>query len=141
MIDGICEALSRYYKSLGKPYDKLFSTYCEDNGLDEETIEEELKQQPEDCLLVDFDDDFPFEKEPKDRARAIFDMIIKCNNHPKITFDVPSPILDQDSFTLEEKTIDEIKETYEKQCPVLWNTGRISTDGAFIRILGVGKKK
>eukprot|EP01084_Bolivina_argentea_P081844 148191_1 len=137
IIDDICEALSRYYKSLDKPYDKLFSTYCEDNGLDD--VAEELKQPPEDCLLVDFDENFPFEKEPRNKARAIFDMIRKCTNRPNITFDVPSPILDQDSFRLEEKTIDEIKITYKKQCPVLWNSG-MSTDGGFIQILGVGKK-
>eukprot|EP01084_Bolivina_argentea_P081845 148193_1 len=137
IIDDICEALSRYYKSLDKPYDKLFSTYCEDNGLDD--VAEELKQPPEDCLLVDFDENFPFEKEPRNKARAIFDMIRKCTNRPNITFDVPSPILDQDSFRLEEKTIDEIKITYKKQCPVLWNSG-MSTDSGFLQILAVARK-
>eukprot|EP01084_Bolivina_argentea_P173224 300033_1 len=128
IIDDTCEALSRYYKSLGKPYDKLFSTYCEDNGLDEETIEEELKQQPEDCLLVDFDENCPFEKEPKDKVQAIFDIIRKCKNNPNITFDVPLPTFDQDLFALDDKTLDEIKITYKKQCPVLWNSG-MATDG------------
>ncbi len=90
-IDKICGALSRYYQSLGKQYDKIFSNWCDDNGMDDETVSEELTVQPADCLLVDFDDNFPFQKPPTDKAQAIFDIIRKCKDNPNISFALPFP--------------------------------------------------
>lgn len=37
-----------------------FSMYCKINGIDIDDIADELKYDPLDCLLVDFDDKFPF---------------------------------------------------------------------------------
>eukprot|EP01084_Bolivina_argentea_P275904 470623_1 len=99
-IEQIDIALARYYKSLGQPYDKLFAGYCEDNGLEDDTLDEELEVDPSDCLLIDFDENFPFAKAPKDRGQAIFDMIRKCKENPDITFDASFPTFDQDLFEI-----------------------------------------
>eukprot|EP01084_Bolivina_argentea_P280939 480551_1 len=79
-IGDICNALEKYYKTLDKPYDKLFSNYCDVNGLDDDAVAEELEQNPTDCLLVDFDEDFPFKEEHADREQAIFKIIQQCND-------------------------------------------------------------
>eukprot|EP01083_Nonionella_stella_P296020 1005766_1 len=91
-IEKIDEGLKKYYKSLGKEYDKLFSNYCDDNGFDEDALEEELQVDPSDCLLVDFDDNFPFKKQPTDKVRFIFDLILKIKNNPGISFGASLPI-------------------------------------------------
>eukprot|EP01084_Bolivina_argentea_P214188 363672_1 len=54
----------------------LFQQYCQDNGIyDDEIIWDEMLQDPEDCLLIDFDDEFPLTEELTDnvqRSDAIF---------------------------------------------------------------------
>eukprot|EP01084_Bolivina_argentea_P263601 446220_1 len=60
----MCNQLRSYYKMFNKSYDNLFREYCDENGLEDDTLQEELQQSPLDCLLVDFDDDFPFKKPP-----------------------------------------------------------------------------
>eukprot|EP01084_Bolivina_argentea_P223945 378801_1 len=138
-IQLICAALSRYYKSLGKNYNKLFSIYCNDHGLDDVTLLEELEQgDPEYCSAIDFDEEFPFKKEPKNRPEAIFDIIRKCNDNPNITF-VSLLQFDQDLFQIEPNALQETKELYEKQCPALWTT-EMGSDGGFLQMLAIGRK-
>ena len=62
-------AMNAYYKSVGRDdyyidhqnssIGKL-SKYCKANGIDIDDIADELKYDPLDSLLVDFDDKFPF---------------------------------------------------------------------------------
>eukprot|EP01083_Nonionella_stella_P149615 475479_1 len=97
-----CTAIGRYYAAFGRPYDSIFSVYCEENGCDmsyDDFIEEmdmsyddfieEMDMSFEDCMLVDFDQDFPFAREPhNDRTKRqfIYLLIKKCMSNPDITF-------------------------------------------------------
>ena len=99
IIKQICRGLSKYYKSLGKQYEVnddgkgIFEVFCDDNGLDE-TIEDELKEDVEQCMLVDFDEDFPLKKPMNDDAKKkfILQTINDCARDPDIEFnkDLPS---------------------------------------------------
>ena len=60
----IDEALEEYYANSGRD-DYInnnigkFASYCKANGIDCDDIDEELKYDPTDCLLIDFDQNFP----------------------------------------------------------------------------------
>eukprot|EP01084_Bolivina_argentea_P319326 553874_1 len=99
-IEQIDKQLKGYYQSLNKPYDELFSNYCDDYGIDDESLAMELEEDAEDSILVDFDDDFPFAKPPKnetDRRQKIFDLIKKCYSNPDLSFVVSMPEMGKDS--------------------------------------------
>eukprot|EP01083_Nonionella_stella_P076459 208353_1 len=85
-----CTAIGRYYAALGRPYNSLFSEYCEECGIEEDDVfQEEMDESFEDCLLVEFDEDFPFAREPHDdrtRIEFIYLLIKKCMSNPDITF-------------------------------------------------------
>eukprot|EP01083_Nonionella_stella_P076458 208352_1 len=82
-----CTAIGRYYAALGRPYDNLFSSYCEEMGLDEddEHVIDEMVNPFDECLLVEFDEDFPL---PNNRTKIefIYLLIKKCMSNPDITF-------------------------------------------------------
>eukprot|EP01083_Nonionella_stella_P109602 319786_1 len=86
-----CAAIARYYKSLGHSYDNIFSEFCADNAFDDDDVlRDEMDIGADYCLLVEFDDNFPFKKEPKDdeaKLHFIFDLITKCMANPQISFD------------------------------------------------------
>eukprot|EP01084_Bolivina_argentea_P048752 89771_1 len=82
-------AMNSYYISVGRNdyYDKnkngKLSTYCKSNGIDLDDIVDELKYDPLDCLLVDFDETFPFHsshsiKTKKDSTLIKYDIIKYC---------------------------------------------------------------
>eukprot|EP01083_Nonionella_stella_P085672 237621_1 len=117
-IKEVCAAIGRYYASLGKEYDALFSQYCEENGVEE--LEDELCEGWEDSLLADFEEGaFPFDQEPNDdktKKQFVFFLIKKCYNNPNITFCK----LPQIDLFLSEETVQEIADTvYKKQMPCL----------------------
>ena len=100
LIQQICRGLSRYYRSYGWQYDNLFSTYCEDNSIEEDGLDEELNSDAKDAIIIGFAEsdstneyDFPFPKQQvEDKAAYILDIIQKCYNNKDITFDVNLPI-------------------------------------------------
>ena len=59
-------AMNRYYISVGRidyfddDNNGKLSSFCNLNGIDLDDIADELKYDPLDCLLVDFDETFPF---------------------------------------------------------------------------------
>eukprot|EP01084_Bolivina_argentea_P223942 378794_1 len=82
-IGRICAALARYYHSLGVVYDKIFSTFCEDYGIDNDALNDELDGSVAECILIEFDENFPFAKEPKtdvQKQQFIFDVIKKSRD-------------------------------------------------------------
>ena len=92
LIQTICNGLKKYYQLLGREYDALFFMFCDENGLDDEGLAEDLDlagKELEACLVVDFiDDDFPLRDEIADeleRKQFILDIIIRCTN-PSATF-------------------------------------------------------
>lgn len=62
---------------------------CSDGLDDGEGITEELDQPAEDCMLVDFDEDFPFEDEPEDedaKKQFIHDLLHKMSKNGNMIF-------------------------------------------------------
>eukprot|EP01084_Bolivina_argentea_P077545 140679_1 len=56
--------LSRYYKSLGKEYNNNFLAYCVENGFADDSLVDEFEEEdPQDCMLAQFDSNFPFKSE------------------------------------------------------------------------------
>ena len=58
VIDRIDYKLQKWYQSVNKPYNSNFKKFCEENGMDDHDVVEELEDVDfEDCLFVDFDED------------------------------------------------------------------------------------
>ena len=98
-IEAMCAALKRYYQFLGAgdEYDDTFAGYCEDNGLDDEMMEEEVENElnePGSSLLADFEDDaFPFQDSnlsDDEKKKVIGEIIVKCYQNPDCQWDVAS---------------------------------------------------
>eukprot|EP01084_Bolivina_argentea_P058346 106555_1 len=74
VIDRIDLGLKTYYEKLGrKDYVKedgvgKFKFFVEECGFDDDSIEDELKQEPDECTIVafDWDDNFPLKEEIED---------------------------------------------------------------------------
>eukprot|EP01083_Nonionella_stella_P154453 497703_1 len=84
-----CTAIGRYYAALGLPYDKLFSEFCYGNDMYDDECLTELEEDPSDCILTIFDDNFPFAREPHNddtRLQFIFLLIKKCSIIPTLLF-------------------------------------------------------
>eukprot|EP01083_Nonionella_stella_P019172 53292_1 len=143
----ICKAIGRYYKDLGKPYANLFSSYCGENGLeDEDAIKGEMEQDVSDCILLEFDAEFPLKEKMTDEAKAqfIYDLIRECMKNPNIQFGASRSIphlteQNADLFVLTKKDLEDIRTTYKTQCPALWNNDWEMDEG-LLTILSVGKK-
>ena len=51
-IEDIDNALKEYYQSLNKKYDNKFSTYCDENGFDDEDAKDELNGEAQGAFLL-----------------------------------------------------------------------------------------
>eukprot|EP01084_Bolivina_argentea_P302260 521708_1 len=85
-IKKIDAGLSRYYKLWQRDdyFDDRnrgkFEASCDENGFGEEDIEDELETSAEECMLLDFDDNFPGVK--NNNLESIFTVIKKCYDDP-----------------------------------------------------------
>eukprot|EP01084_Bolivina_argentea_P205127 350470_1 len=87
----IDKSLEEYYISMGvEDYRSdgtgKFLSFCIENGLDEDDIDEEFACDPSDCSYVEFDDEFPIKRpisNNKDRLKYIFDIIQYCYKYGK----------------------------------------------------------
>eukprot|EP01083_Nonionella_stella_P101282 286925_1 len=142
-IDRISAAVGRYYKSLGRPYNNEFAIFCAEIGMqDVDALNEELEEDPEDCALIEFDDNFPFKKEPKydeERSQLIFELVKKIIEHPDITFaseEVDLPTFNRSFFTVAPKDEDKAKERLKIELSTLYDAG-MENDQGFIRWMAV----
>eukprot|EP01084_Bolivina_argentea_P270384 459746_1 len=133
-----CEALGRYYASNNKPYDRLFSTYCDENDIDDNTLAEELEKGFE-SRIVHFDEEFPVVGNKYDRAEDIFAVIEQCYLDTNITFSMAPLKFEYGFFDMSQKQYDEISRMYEDQCPSIFNDG-MKKDAALLMMLAIGKK-
>ena len=89
-IKEVDAALSRYYTALNQPYDNQFETYCDDNGVEVYILSEELGTDgevlPDESLLVDFDDNFPFHSTPSNTTKQIHSILKYCYQYPQCQF-------------------------------------------------------
>eukprot|EP01084_Bolivina_argentea_P204466 349182_1 len=91
----IDDALKRYYESLDKTnyFDVedgdgetgKFIAFCEDNGLEEDDLEDELVGEAKDCMYLEFDEEFPFQfpdkmkdKSDTEKQAEIFKILKHC---------------------------------------------------------------
>eukprot|EP01083_Nonionella_stella_P026432 72758_1 len=146
-LQSICNAIGRYYASLDKEYDALFSTYCEDNGFnEEEDLLDEMDNTPDDCMLTEFDYDFPFRNQPdndKEREQLIHTLITICVRNPDVRFSseyIPDfNTIDTESFEPNKDDLNIVRAIYKKQCPALYKN-QWDGDEGFLTILAVGRK-
>eukprot|EP01083_Nonionella_stella_P292274 994124_1 len=67
----VCNAIGRYYASLNRVYDDSFSAFCEKYGFSEgDKLPKEMEKSAIDCMITDFDEDFPFKDEPPEDEKA-----------------------------------------------------------------------
>eukprot|EP01084_Bolivina_argentea_P250778 420334_1 len=90
LIQQIDSGLSRYYKQHGREYNinvdgkGLFSIFCDANGFDDDGVVGELGvKNINDCIVLDFDEAFPYPEntKPKNKNKAIFNIIKKCSEN------------------------------------------------------------
>ena len=93
LIDTINDGLAKYYASLDAYYDDNFREYCEDQGIHDVTEELDVDDLG-DCMILEFDDDFPFRNpQPADddeKNQRIFEIIKKCTK-AQVAFNVNLP--------------------------------------------------
>mmetsp|Transcript_65391 Transcript_65391/g.104119 ORF Transcript_65391/g.104119 Transcript_65391/m.104119 type:complete len:552 (+) Transcript_65391:40-1695(+) len=139
-------ALAKYYQLMGagdrynKDGDGLFKDWCEENGMDDEQLQEEfetLQQESNDCLLLDFDDDFPLQPNQQhlqddDRRAAIAKIMLDWEN---IGQQLPTLTQkDFDSVTADE--MQQIINVYKTVCPAIYNQG-MKVDQSLLMMLAV----
>ena len=86
-IAQINTALSRYYQLWNVPYSDQFSTFCEDNGFDDEIIHDEFESEDnyDENALIEFDQDFPYNTHlysESTKSTLIHKILHRCYNHP-----------------------------------------------------------
>ena len=143
----ICDGLKVYYKSMDAEYNYDFSVGCEENGIDDDGLNDDLSGEINEATVWDIDmfaDDcsnFPIANADLDidgRKEFIWNIILQCKNNKNPVFGKLPP-LNQDAFEVTESEMDETKQMYKKQCPTLYNTG-MENDQTFVKILTIGRK-
>eukprot|EP01084_Bolivina_argentea_P306995 530574_1 len=86
-IKKIDEGLAKYYKLHGRDdyfngdgVGKFFAS-CDENGFVDDDVADDLEASADECMLLDFDDNFPGVKSGD--LEAIFAIIKKCNAEGK----------------------------------------------------------
>eukprot|EP01083_Nonionella_stella_P046150 123563_1 len=85
-VEQINSALRRYYQFMGAKYNDQFTIYCEDNGFDDMNYELLSIDNATDCMMIDFDTDIPFRREPSDKIKAVYDLLVKICHDPECDF-------------------------------------------------------
>eukprot|EP01084_Bolivina_argentea_P208377 355303_1 len=132
IYQNVRKGLDEYYKLFDKndylndDGEGKFELYCEENDFDEEGIFEEFDDDPDNSVLVSFDDDFPLTKDsddeiPEDLRNAAIMQIIKfCyfNGRPPIR---PFPKLEPNFFDITDDELNKIDKLYREQCPAIFD--------------------
>eukprot|EP01084_Bolivina_argentea_P158839 276682_1 len=84
IIVKINKALADYYVKVGnKSYfegaeEGKFKAFCDDNGFEDKDILQELQQDPDDCVILEFDEEFPLDPpidDENERNETIFKIL------------------------------------------------------------------
>eukprot|EP01084_Bolivina_argentea_P170058 294696_1 len=149
LIKQIDAALERYYKLQETEYKNedgigLFEAYCNDNGLDDDgTIEEELDQaDPDECLLIDFDENIPGVANDDKKAQKVFRILRNCAENETAYRDLDSRYtaltLKPRDWKICERDINQIVKIYRAQCPKIFD-GKFEQDRSLLKTLCVGQ--
>eukprot|EP01084_Bolivina_argentea_P292276 502436_1 len=146
-IDIIDKALGEYYKQKKSPYflyqdnTGKFKKFCDDNGFEDGDVKDELQSGPQECVLVDFDPQFPFNspiEDKKQRNIEIFNILQYCHANKK----PPSYALKdfgQLNFSLanDKNEVNKTEKIYQQQCKGLIQDGQKQLN--LCRLLTVGR--
>eukprot|EP01083_Nonionella_stella_P196525 723041_1 len=157
VIDAIDHWLALYYKSNGRnDYFEdgvgKFSRFCANEGFEDDDIETELDvEDPADCLLTEFDDDFPMETPITDEAeRNVFICDILCKYKDYVPLDLleepTSPpmamqkacAVSHSFFDISDINMTDLKAIYKEQCVSLWDGLR--TEKNLFKVMAIGYK-
>ena len=136
--------INRYYDQFQREYNNIFSDWYKDNGF--EDLDEEMgtgPEDPEECLLLEFDDDFPFTSEPDNREAAICKLLWKIYENPDCDFRSetndykPLQVL-KDHFQVK-SILKGCSSKHEKQLNTVYD-GEMKHDGNLNHLLAVSEK-
>eukprot|EP01084_Bolivina_argentea_P314184 544177_1 len=151
-VQQIDKALGRYYKNLG--VDNYFNedgigkfqAWCDDNGFDDEGVNDEFNENPSDCTIIDFDENFPLRNKTNDEtetAQQIINIIQQCYNDASAfssKFTKIFPQMSKNFFDIDStKDIEEVKQIYSNQCAAIFDT-QMLYDRDILKLIAVGLK-
>eukprot|EP01084_Bolivina_argentea_P256874 432656_1 len=148
LIKQIDKALSRYYTQRNSSFvdddgNNKFVGFCEANGFYDDDVQQELQVDPEDCMIIDFDENFPFHKniKPQEKNKFIFDILVKCANDPEaFTVQIDETYLftiQQEDFKVNDETLDTVLATLQESCPIIF--GKEIENKDLITLLSIGE--
>eukprot|EP01084_Bolivina_argentea_P024385 45442_1 len=112
-IKQTCAALKRYYNSLSREYDDVFSNYCQTYAIDDELLTTQLEGDPLNCILVGFDEAFPAEQKQENTPKYVFSIIKMCKDNKDISFRNGKPIFGND-VDKSKHALEELNVNYDK---------------------------
>jgi len=151
LIGQICAGLSRYYKRNGVDYHTApgglgkFTHFCDENGLDDEGMDDELQGEAGDSLIVDFDEDtFPYPEDCEEGDKqAIMTVLQRCASNPRAYKGSDGKFqplkVDVKDWDITDDDILAIKTLYKKQLATVFDVG-MDKDQSILRLLAVGRK-
>eukprot|EP01084_Bolivina_argentea_P314185 544180_1 len=150
-VQQIDKALGRYYQTLGADsyFNEdgigIFQAWCDDNGFDDDAVNDEFNENPSECSIIDFDENFPLQNDTTDetkRAQQIIKIIQQCYNDPnaftnKLTKIFPP--ISNTFFDIDEiKDIDQVEQIYSNECAALFKI--FYNDRDILKLIAVGRK-
>ena len=138
IINKIDTYLKYYYEEKGKAYDHKFARYCQENGICDEDITDELSHN--DNQLTAFDKDFPCSIKVSNKEDEIQRILTQILENPQY-FNLPEFMKQENLiqlFNINTEKLKQIAIRYRKQCPVLWYACGLRTDMTFLLLLAVG---
>ena len=142
-IEEVDKALGKYYEALDKQeqYNKILENYCNENGIDDDGLKEDLEGDPGESVFDQIDDNFPipdteqFEDEEQ-KFKYIFNILKQCYDNPNQSWahlTTGLPAFNKKLFDLiQTQDIEDTKKIYLAQCPSIAYQG-INMDAGFLQ--------
>jgi len=152
LVKQICDGLKRWYEHCeNDEYEALFSNFCEESGIDDSGIRDDLiETDMEEVTILDFIqdlDEFPYDNgdgsgDPEDetaRKQFIFKLITRLSKEPDLIFGA-CPQFDKTMLSkLSKGDIEKTCKLYGRQIPQLWSQG-MDKDEDMIQVLSIGHR-
>ena len=109
-----------------------FQFYCDENGIEEDALHDEMNVDPADSVFDEIDDEFPIPQNEEiatkeQKQQYIFRIVKHCYDNPNTTWShiiTGLPAFNKQLFqSIEEKEIEITKKTYLNQCPAIYYQG------------------
>jgi len=152
IVDQIDAGLGRFYSQKGVQgyFDGdgvgKFKAYCEENGFDDDMICDEMKEDPGESQLVDFDGEtFPSPEDLEDEeiAKLILSVINKCATDAQAYKGAEGKYeaikVKPEHWDITKQDIEAVKRLYQAQLKTLFDVG-MGKDQSILKLLAVGRK-